>query len=148
MTEEKPRDEYYKDAAQYFNLGEKATAESGAVGSMLSILTRGILQMGTRAMDDALRSFDGVLSTKPNNIAALLGKAKILYARRQFPPALKLFQTVLKLNPRCLPDPRIGIGLCLWAMDHKAMAKAAWQRSAEVVSIDLRFHYVTSRIHL
>ncbi|OSX65808.1 hypothetical protein POSPLADRAFT_1064500 [Postia placenta MAD-698-R-SB12] len=132
MTEEKPRDEYYKDAAQYFNLGEKATAESGAVGSMLSILTRGILQMGTRAMDDALRSFDGVLSTKPNNIAALLGKAKILYARRQFPPALKLFQTVLKLNPRCLPDPRIGIGLCLWAMDHKAMAKAAWQRSAEV----------------
>lgn len=30
--------------------------------------------MGTRHMDDAMRSFDGVLAEKPNNIVALLGK--------------------------------------------------------------------------
>lgn len=101
-------------------------------------------------MDDALRSFEGVLAGKPTNLVALLGKvlfrpviaplpilivhkARILYARRQFPQALKLFQQVLQYNPQCIPDPRIGIGLCLWAMDHKAKAKAAWQRSLEVV---------------
>jgi RNA polymerase-associated protein CTR9 len=56
-----------------------------------------------------------------------------LYARRQFPQALKLFQQVLQYSPQCIPDPRIGIGLCLWAMDHKTKAKAAWQRSLEVV---------------
>ena len=106
--------------------------------------------MGTRHMDDALRSFDGVLAEKPNNLVALLAKvgnivsiwvcctdhsqAKILYARRQFAQSLKLFQTVLRLNPSCVPDPRIGIGLCFWALDNKPKAKAAWQRSLEVVS--------------
>lgn len=104
-------------------------------------------------MDDALRSFEGVLAEKPTNLVALLGKvyiyiypnpdhnsisvnfqARILYARRQYPASLKVFQHVLSLSPRCLPDPRIGIGLCLWAMDHKTQAKAAWARSLEVVS--------------
>ena len=94
-----------------------------------------------------------MLSDKPTNVVALLGKvshllwlvnsydlmrqyqAKIAYARRQYTQSLKTFQRVLQLNPTCLPDPRIGIGLCLWAMDHKAKAKAAWQRSVEVVGI-------------
>ena len=57
-----------------------------------------------------------------------------MYALRNYKEALRLFQLVLKYNPSCIPDPRIGIGLCLWAMDHKAKAKAAWQRSLEVVS--------------
>lgn len=101
-------------------------------------------------MDDALRSFEAVLLTKPTNVVALLGKvvchrnpvtrtdglcqARIFYARRNFKEALKIFQDVLRFNPHCIPDPRIGIGLCLWALEHKAKAKAAWQRSMEVVS--------------
>jgi RNA polymerase-associated protein CTR9 len=63
----------------------------------------------------------------------LLQQARILYARRQHAQALKLFQDVLRYNPECKPDPRIGIGLCFWALDQKARAKAAWQRSLEVV---------------
>ena len=63
----------------------------------------------------------------------LLGQARILYARRQHAQALKLFQDVLRYNPECKPDPRIGIGLCFWALDQKSRAKAAWQRSLEVV---------------
>ena len=94
-----------------------------------------MLQLGTQAMDDALRTFDGVLSKQPTNIVASLGKARILYARRQYPQALRLFQSVLKYKPNCNPDPRIGIGLCLWAMDNKEKAKMAWERSLEVVSL-------------
>ena len=63
----------------------------------------------------------------------LIGQARILYARRQHPQALKLFQDVLRYNPECKPDPRIGIGLCFWALDQKPRAKAAWQRCLEVV---------------
>ncbi|KAN0091495.1 hypothetical protein V8E55_005061 [Tylopilus felleus] len=127
------KEEYYRDAAQYLNTGERAAAEGGeGVGGALAFLTRGIQQLATRSMDDAMRSFEGVLAEKPTNVVALLGKARILYARRSYPQALKLFQQVLQLNPACVPDPRIGIGLCLWAMDHKAKAKAAWQRSLEV----------------
>jgi RNA polymerase-associated protein CTR9 len=101
-------------------------------------------------MDDALRSFDAVLAEKPTNVVALLGKvrielsvmvnlhidgqkARIVYAQRNYKEALRLFQDVLRYNPSCVPDPRIGIGLCFWAMDQKAKAKAAWHRSLEVV---------------
>ncbi|KAI6100509.1 hypothetical protein F5141DRAFT_1066113 [Pisolithus sp. B1] len=81
----------------------------------------------------ALHSFEGVLAEKPATIVALLGKAHIMHARQNYPQALKLLQLeVLQFNPSCIPDPRIGIGLCLWAMDHKAKAKAAWQHSLEV----------------
>ncbi|KIJ58709.1 hypothetical protein HYDPIDRAFT_33920 [Hydnomerulius pinastri MD-312] len=133
LTGVRPKEEYYRDAAQYLNTGERAAAEGGeGVGGTLAFLTRGIQQLATRSMDDAMRSFDGVLAEKPTNVVALLGKARILYARRNYPQALKYFQQVLQSNPYCLPDPRIGIGLCLWAMDHKSKAKAAWQRSLEV----------------
>jgi len=34
----------------------------------------GIQQLATQAIDDAMRSFDGVLAEKPTNVVALLGK--------------------------------------------------------------------------
>ena len=85
-------------------------------------------------MDDAMRSFEAVLTEKPTNVVALMGKARILYARRSYPQALNLFQQVLRMNPKTRPDPRIGIGLCYWAMGNHSKAKAAWERSVEVVS--------------
>ncbi|KAF8895729.1 RNA polymerase II-associated protein [Gymnopilus junonius] len=133
MTSEKPKEDYYRDAAQYLNIGERVGAESGeGVSVTLAFLTRGIQQLATRSMDDAMRSFEGVLAEKPTNVVALLGKARILYARRSYKEALRLFQDVLRYNPNCIPDPRIGIGLCLWAMDYKERAREAWQRSLEV----------------
>jgi RNA polymerase-associated protein CTR9 len=84
-------------------------------------------------MDDAFRTFEGVLVEKPTNIVATLGKARILYARRQYTEALRCFQFVLQHKPDCNPDPRIGIGLCLWALGQKEKAKMAWERSLEVV---------------
>lgn len=93
MTSEKSKDEYYREAAQYLNTGERVGADSGErVGGMLAFLTRGALkcslcqtnilmkdltgihQLSTRSMDDAMRSFDGVLAEKPTNLIALLGK--------------------------------------------------------------------------
>ncbi|KAG6897532.1 hypothetical protein C0992_000517 [Termitomyces sp. T32_za158] len=133
MKGEKSKEDYYREAAQLLNTGERVGTESGeGVRGALSFLTRGIQQLATRSMDDALRSFDGVLIEKPTNVVALLGKARILYARRNFREALRIFQDVLRYNPRCLPDPRIGIGLCFWALDQRSKATAAWQRSMEV----------------
>ncbi|KAH9858911.1 RNA polymerase II-associated protein [Lenzites betulinus] len=132
IVTEKIRDDYNRDAARIFNDGERVASENNESGTMLALLTRGILQMSTGLWDDASRTFDTLLADKPTNVVALLGKAKIAYTRRQYSQALKLFQKVLQLNPNCRPDPRIGIGLCLWAMDHKAKAKAAWERSVEV----------------
>ncbi|KAF8813945.1 RNA polymerase II-associated protein [Phlegmacium glaucopus] len=133
MTSEKSKEEYYRDAAQYLNTGERVVSDSGdGVSGTLAFLTRGIHQLATGSMDDAMRSFDGVLAQNPTNLVAILGKARIMYALRNYKEALRLFQVVLRYNPQCIPDPRIGIGLCLWAMDYKAKARAAWQRSLEV----------------
>jgi RNA polymerase-associated protein CTR9 len=95
MTSEKPKVDFYREAAQFLNAGERAAAESGeGVGGTLSFLTRGtqgrvprlgprlsseylgIQQLATRSMDDALRSFEGVLAEKPTNVIALLGKVR------------------------------------------------------------------------
>ncbi|KAF8472978.1 RNA polymerase II-associated protein [Russula ochroleuca] len=135
MTAEKSRDEYMREATQLLNHGDQAAAEGGEISSAtkeLLLLTRAIHQLANRSMEDALRSFEAVLKERPTNLIALLGKARILYARRQYAPALKRFQQALQLNPYCLPDPRIGIGLCLWALNHREKAKAAWERSVEV----------------
>ncbi|KAI0759855.1 RNA polymerase II-associated protein [Trametes elegans] len=132
IINEKLREEHNKEGLQIFNQGERIALENGQSGAMLATLTRGILQMSAGLWEDAGRAFDSVLAEKPTNVVALIGKGRIAYARRQFPQALKLFQKVLQLNPNCRPDPRIGIGLCLWAMDHKAKARAAWERSVEV----------------
>lgn len=72
------------------------------------------------------------------------GQANILYTRRNFKEALRLFQDALRYNPNCQPDPRIGIGLCLWAMDDKVKARAAWQRSLEVASVIYPFFPTTA----
>ncbi|KAJ3844010.1 RNA polymerase II-associated protein [Lentinula raphanica] len=137
MTNQKSKEEYHKEAASLINASAKSASEASqsgepAVSMELAFLARGIQQLATRHLDEALRSFEDVLATKPTNIVALLGKARILYMRRNYPQALQIFQQVLRYNPHCQPDPRIGIGLCLWSMNNKAKAKAAWERSLEL----------------
>lgn len=94
---------------------------------------QGIWQLATANLDDSWKSFNLVLQSRPTNIIALLGKARISYARKQYTPALRLFQQVLQLKPDAQPDPRVGIGMCYWAMEQKQRARLCWERSLEVV---------------
>lgn len=85
------------------------------------------LRQASKCFEDALRVSNG------RNILALLGKAKVAYSLSQIPTALQLYQQALERAPDMLdPDPRIGIGVCLWALGHKEPALTAWQRSAEL----------------
>ncbi|TFK74286.1 RNA polymerase II-associated protein [Pluteus cervinus] len=133
LANTKTKGEYYTSAAQHINTGDRTAADaSETVGTTVAFLTRGIYQLSMRSWDDARRSFQGVLDQKPTNIAALLGKARAAYGDKNYRDALKIYQEVLRYSPNCLPDPRVGIGLCLWSMDQKEKAKAAWERSLEV----------------
>ncbi|KAJ7049931.1 RNA polymerase II-associated protein [Mycena amicta] len=129
MRDEKTKAAFYSEAAGHLN---SVANTGGAVRGHLFFLTRAIQQLANRAMSDALSSFGDILQQKPTNLIALLGRGRILFAQRNYTEALKTFRRVLELNPRCLPDPRIGIGLCFWVLGHKAKAKAAWQRSLDV----------------
>ena len=131
VAKEKVKEVYHQHAAQYLNQGD-AIARENDQQNINAFLTRGIHQLSRTALDDALASFEVVLAEKKNNVVALLGKARILYARKQYPQALRLFQQVLSLAPNTKPDPRVGIGLCLWALEQKEKAKKCWERSTEV----------------
>ena len=64
---------------------------------------------------------------------AMFGKAKAQFSLGRFPEALQLYQQLLERAPDMIdPDPRIGIGCCLWQLGYKEQAKNAWQRSLEL----------------
>ncbi|KAJ2472161.1 protein required for normal CLN1 and CLN2 G1 cyclin expression [Coemansia sp. RSA 2322] len=95
-------------------------------------LNGGMLALAKRQPEQALQRFNAALKAAPGSVAALLGKARVLFGRHQFQQALGLYQQVLRLRPSGKPDPRIGIGLCLHRLGHSADARLALARAAEV----------------
>ncbi|KIW71074.1 hypothetical protein PV04_03282 [Phialophora macrospora] len=85
----------------------------------------------TDHLKQALKSFDDALkSSEGRNMMAVMGRARSLYLLRQYGPALHAYQDVLAKMPGLTdPDPRIGIGCCLWQLGYQDRAKLAWERS-------------------
>jgi RNA polymerase-associated protein CTR9 len=88
----------------------------------------------SKQLADAAKAFDETLRhSNGKNIMALLGKARTTYTMGRFAEALQMYQQALERAPDMLdPDPRIGLGCCLWALGHKDAAHSAWDRSLEL----------------
>lgn len=85
------------------------------------------LATALKAFDEALRQSGG------KNMMALMGKARAVYSMGRYADALALYQQALEKAPDMTePDPRIGLGCCLWALGHKEYAHVAWDRSLEL----------------
>ncbi|KAG8733688.1 hypothetical protein FRC11_004002 [Ceratobasidium sp. 423] len=126
---------FVDQATEFVNAGQAAiVTDPDAPESVntLFYLTKGIYQIARFSWAGAEKDFDIVLGKHSSNVIALMGKARILYARKQYREALKGFQECLTLNPKMLPDPRIGIGLCYWQLEHRERALAAWRRAEQV----------------
>ncbi|KAG9103027.1 hypothetical protein FRC06_000428 [Ceratobasidium sp. 370] len=126
---------FVDQATEFVNAGQTAlVSDPGSPESVSTLfyLTKGIYQMTRWSWAGAEKDFEIVLAKHSSNVIALMGKARILYARKQYREALKGFQECLTLNPNMLPDPRIGIGLCFWQLDHRDRALAAWKRAEQV----------------
>ncbi|KAJ1727355.1 protein required for normal CLN1 and CLN2 G1 cyclin expression, partial [Coemansia biformis] len=95
-------------------------------------LVKGMLAMTKRLPDAALIQFNNTLRIAPLCLAALLGKARALYGRRQFQQALAIYQQALTLRPTGKPDPRIGIGMCLYRLGHTDDARRALKRATDI----------------
>ncbi|KAG8630414.1 hypothetical protein KVT40_002033 [Elsinoe batatas] len=88
-----------------------------------------MLQQATKCFEDALRSSGG------RNIMAIIGKARTLFSLGKYAESYLAYQNALERAPDMYePDPRIGLGCCLWQLGHKDEAKNAWQRALEVNS--------------
>ncbi|KAK0927714.1 protein required for normal CLN1 and CLN2 G1 cyclin expression [Friedmanniomyces endolithicus] len=90
----------------------------------------------TETLKQAAKCFDDAYKhSGKKNLLALFGKAKIHFSMGRYAESLALYQQVLTHAPDMVdPDPRIGIGCCLWALGHKEHARSAWQRSLDVNS--------------
>jgi RNA polymerase-associated protein CTR9 len=88
------------------------------------------LRQALKCFDDALRS------SGRRNMMAILGKARVQYLQGKFADSLQSYQEVLSKIPSLRdPDPRIGIGCCLWQLGFRDKARAAWERSLGLVII-------------
>jgi RNA polymerase-associated protein CTR9 len=87
------------------------------------------LRQALKCFDDASRVSTG------RNMMALMGKARTLFSLGRYTDALDCYQEVLAKMPEMQdPDPRIGIGCCLWQLSHQNEAREAWERALEIVS--------------
>ncbi|KAG5358354.1 RNA polymerase-associated protein [Yarrowia sp. B02] len=116
---------------------EKATEYANKAFSIdktwrVNVLTEAVFKIQTGGWDGALTNFNAVLQTQNTNLLALLGKARVLYEKKNYREALKLYQSVLSQRPSMKPDPRIGVGLCFWSLGSKDEALAAFERANEL----------------
>ena len=69
-----------------------------------------------------------------DSIMAILGRARAHYMLGRYADALEGYQKALIKMPNLTdPDPRIGLGCCLWQLGFKDQAKVAWERSLSLV---------------
>ncbi|KAL1959027.1 hypothetical protein VTO42DRAFT_3268 [Malbranchea cinnamomea] len=82
------------------------------------------LRSALKSFEESSKAFGG------RNIMAILGRARALYMLGRYPEALEAYQEALVKMPNLRdPDPRIGIGCCLWQLNFKEEARAAWNRA-------------------
>ncbi|KAJ9612486.1 protein required for normal CLN1 and CLN2 G1 cyclin expression [Cladophialophora chaetospira] len=138
----KTKDHYLRETLANINDAQRINpsfAPFHLTRGVLSLL-RASLQASTKAgaeaektdhLKQALKSFDDALKSSENrNVMAVLGRARTLYLLKQYGAALHAYQDVLAKMPGLTdPDPRIGIGCCLWQLGYQDRAKMAWERS-------------------
>ena len=77
---------------------------------------------------------DSLKVSGQRNMMALLGAARGAFSIGRYAEALAKYQDVVRQMPKLQdPDPRIGIGCCLWQLGHKDEAMEAWERALEIV---------------
>ncbi|WVR04975.1 hypothetical protein IAU60_001987 [Kwoniella sp. DSM 27419] len=130
----KTKDYHHKEAAANLNAATEALRSSGsgqddepvslAMGRVIHYLATG--QPGL-----AHPLVERLLQRQPNNLIALTAQARLQFARRAHEAALETYQKLLSLDPEMSPDPRIGLGLCLWQLGDKDKARLAWERASQ-----------------
>ncbi|WVW83420.1 hypothetical protein I302_105440 [Kwoniella bestiolae CBS 10118] len=128
----KTKDYYHKEAAANLNAASEALRTSGAGQDDEPVslaMGRVVHYLATGQPGLAHPLVERLLQRQPNNLIALTAQARLQFARRAHEAALLTYQKLLSLNPEMSPDPRIGLGLCLWQLGDKTKARTAWERA-------------------
>ena len=86
------------------------------------------LRQALKCFEDASRVSGG------RNMMAVLGRSRAQFSMGKYGEALEGYQEVLLKMPHLQdPDPRIGIGCCLWQLGHRDEARESWERALDIV---------------
>jgi RNA polymerase-associated protein CTR9 len=87
-----------------------------------------------KRLQEAYNTFDAAYKASGGYyIPAVFGKARAQFMMGQYSQAYVHYQEILRRAPHQIdPDPRVGIGACLWQLGHYEDARAAWERAQEV----------------
>ncbi|KAL8732562.1 MAG: hypothetical protein Q9181_003917 [Wetmoreana brouardii] len=106
------------------------------------------LKQSIKCFEDALRV------SASRNMMAILGRARAYFSLGKYADALDGYQEVLVKMPHLQdPDPRIGVGCCLWQLGHRDEAHEAWERALEInpdskiANILLGLYYIHDSSH-
>lgn len=83
-------------------------------------------------MEQAEAQFDIVLSQWPEEIRAMLGKACVLFHKKDYRSSLTYYKKVLRTNPKCPASVRLGMGHCFLKLNNPEKAKMAFERVLEL----------------
>ncbi|KAL2036914.1 hypothetical protein N7G274_010339 [Stereocaulon virgatum] len=85
------------------------------------------LKQALKCFEDAARVSSG------RNMMAVMGTARAHFSLGKYAEALKGYQEILSKMPHLQdPDPRIGIGCCLWQLGYREEARESWERALEL----------------
>ncbi|OLL26995.1 Tetratricopeptide repeat protein 1 [Neolecta irregularis DAH-3] len=137
VAEAKTKDVFIRLAQDHHSSAIRIDRDWGLNQMEQAILALGKIGSGKAdndklSLDQAAKLFEDVLKHKDGNLIALMGKARILYAKSNYKAALRIYQRVMQSQPDFQPDPRIGIGMCFWQLKWREDARAAWERSLEL----------------
>ena len=82
--------------------------------------------------DQADAQFNFVLAKSEKHIAANMGKACILFNKKDYKGALGHFKKALKGNDNCPASVRLGMGLCFYRLGNTDKAQMAFERALEL----------------
>lgn len=84
--------------------------------------------LGSKNIGQANTQFNYILNQSYNNLQALLGKALITYYRKDYTGALIYFKQVMRSNPKCPANVRLGMAHCHLKLGNNEKAQLVFER--------------------
>jgi len=122
------RQELFMQATQLYTMADKIIMydKNHLLGRACFCLLEG------NKMDQADAQFNFVLNQSPDNIPSLLGKACISFNKKDYKQALQFYKKVLRINPNCPADVRLGMGHCFYKLGNLEKARLAFSRCLQL----------------
>lgn len=102
-----------------------------------TLLVKANLHLMRGDANEGLQAFETILAKRPDCVAALIGKAKVQYLRKQYKEALYTYQSALVYSQgkMTVGEIRYGIGQCYAQLGKNDLARAALNRCVRMVKM-------------